>query len=136
MGGKARKFKMFGATKFHFQKYKKNFQSGFFFFFSSSESYFQKYKQFLRVSFSWNIGKFRSLKYKEFFNLGGRKFHSLKYKKFFLGGIFFFVAVLSFGLKIHQVAPYYTTTTTLFKLRKRLILLKYNIALKIGKYRI
>ena len=51
-----------------------------FFHFSSSESYFLKYKNFFRVSISWNIKRFRFLKYKEFF----RGFHFLKYKKSFL----------------------------------------------------
>ena len=54
-------------------------------------------------------------KYKKFFNLMARKFHFPKYKKTFSGecirnffrvDFFYFV---SSGLKVRQVAPYYTT---------------------------
>ena len=36
-------------------------------YFKSSESYFLKYNKFFRMSVSWNLRKFHSLKYKEFF---------------------------------------------------------------------
>ena len=57
---KYKKFLHDRARKFHLQY--KNFL-----YFSSSESYFVKFKKFLRVSVYWNIRKFRLLKYKGLF---------------------------------------------------------------------
>ena len=59
-------------------------RDGFFFTFSSLKSYFLKYKKLFRVSISWDIRKFRFLKYKKrfilrkckkFLNIRTRKFH-------------------------------------------------------------
>ena len=54
-------------------------QSGFFLFFELGKLLPELYEAF-RVSASWNLRKFRFLKYKEFF----RGFRFLKYKKSFL----------------------------------------------------
>ena len=91
---------------FRFLKYKKSFllkKCKIFSFFElglkSAGFHFGKYKKSLLLR-----------KHKNFFNIRTRKFHFVKYKKFFLGLIFFYF--LSLGLKVRQVAAYYSTNIT------------------------
>ena len=106
---KFKKFLNSGARKIHFPKYKKHFKSCFLHLLST-ESYFLKYRKFIRVSVSRSIKKFSSLKRKEFF----WDFCFLKYNNSFLSRkyIFFdmdFFYFSSLGIKGSRVAAYYIT---------------------------
>ena len=92
---KNKKFFKPGARKFLFVKYKKILKVVFLHF-PCSLSYFLKYKKFFTVSISWNIRKFRFLKYKDFFQ------------------DWFYLFFSSLGLIVHQVAVWYTTTTYIY----------------------